>query len=281
MSTREQQKQAYRDTLNAGEENYRRDPNHDHAVWYGRLLGFGNRFDEAIAVFTEAIARYPESFELYRQRGHRLLSTRRFAEGVSDLERAAALIAGMEAWIEPDGSPNAIVIPATTIQTNTYYHLGLGHFLGRQWNLAVAAYENCLRWVRPGKNDELTGTLHWLYSALRRAGRSEEAKTLLERTPIGLGPTDFEESPAYYHCLQVYQGRRDPLTLVSLDPQAVAPPIPWMEFAAAGFGVGNWYLCNGETDKAIAVFRQLVEPKRYAAFGVLAAELDLAELLRS
>ena len=70
-----------RRTLDSAQANYEADPSLAKTVWYGRVLGFRFRIDEAIAVFTEGLARFPESFELLRQRGHRYLSTRRFAEG--------------------------------------------------------------------------------------------------------------------------------------------------------------------------------------------------------
>ena len=68
-------------TLASARSRYELDPTLANTVWYGRVLGFRYRIKEAIAVFSQGLDRFPGSFELLRQRGHRYLSTRRFAEG--------------------------------------------------------------------------------------------------------------------------------------------------------------------------------------------------------
>ena len=123
-----------RRTLDSARSNYEADPSLANTVWYGRVLGFRFRIDEATLVFSEGLMRIPDSYELLRQRGHRYLSTRRFAEGQTDLARAAGLIEGLAAWIEPDGQGNELPVPATSIQFNTWYHLALAHYLLREWD---------------------------------------------------------------------------------------------------------------------------------------------------
>ena len=108
-----------RRTLASAQARYEADPSLANTVWYGRVLGFRYRIEEAIEVFSEGLTRFPDSFELLRQRGHRYLSTRRFAEGRADLQRAADLIEGMAEWIEPDGLGNELPVPPTSIQFNT------------------------------------------------------------------------------------------------------------------------------------------------------------------
>src|SRR5690606_13636539 len=132
-----------RRTLASAEAAWTRDPSLANTVWYGRVLGFRYRIEEAIEVFSQGLERFPDSFELLRQRGHRYLSTRRFEQGRADLARAAELIEGMEAWIEPDGPGNQLPVPATSIQFNTWYHLGLAHYLLRDWDAAALAYTRC------------------------------------------------------------------------------------------------------------------------------------------
>ncbi|WP_309645314.1 tetratricopeptide repeat protein, partial [Phenylobacterium sp.] len=151
-----------RRTLEAARLHYEADPSLAHTVWYGRVLGFRFRIEEAIAVFSEGLERFPDSFELLRQRGHRYLSTRRFAEGEADLARAAALIEGRAEWIEPDGPGNELPVPATSIQFNTWYHLALAHYLQGAWDKAEAAYRRCIAWVRPDDYDGLTACHDWL-----------------------------------------------------------------------------------------------------------------------
>eukprot|EP01047_Picozoa_sp_COSAG01_P027325 COSAG01_NODE_1800_length_9205_cov_18.778058_5_plen_169_part_00 len=64
----------------------------DAAVWHARRLGYLDRYQEAIAVLTRAITHHPAEPQLYRHRGHRYITVRRFREAVEDLTQAAALI---------------------------------------------------------------------------------------------------------------------------------------------------------------------------------------------
>ncbi len=267
-----------RRTLEAAERHYRADPILANTVWYGRVLGFRNRFDEAIAVFSEGLERHPDSFELLRQRGHRYISTRRFADALADLRGAAELIDGMELWIEPDGPENELPVPATSIQFNTYYHLALVHYLLRQWDEAAGAYRLCREWVAEDDYDGMTACADWLYMTLRRAGDDVQAEAVLEDVPPGLQDEQFVEGPSYYRRLRMYRGELDPEDL--LNPDRGTQVIHNLEtiYATQGYGVGNWYLCNGDDDRARAVFERILQGKGTGAFGYIAAELDLAEM---
>ena len=229
------------------------------------MLGFRYRIDEAIQVFTDGLARFPESFELLRQRGHRYLSTRRFAEGQADLARAAVLIEGMVEWIEPDGVDSELPVPATSIQFNTWYHLALAHYLLREWAAAEAAYRRCLDWVREGDHDGLTACNDWLYMTLRRKGDAAGAALVLAGIPHGLPDTAFVEGPSYYRRLRMYRGEMAPDDL--LHPEKGSQVIHDLET-----------IYNGEPDRARAVFSQILAGRSRFAFGYIAAELDLREM---
>jgi tetratricopeptide (TPR) repeat protein len=267
-----------RRTLAAALAAYEAEPTLANTVWYGRVLGFRYRIEEAIAVFTEGLARYPDSFELLRQRGHRYLSTRRFEEGRADLARAAELIEGKPEWIEPDGPGNELPVPPTSIQFNTWYHLGLAHYLRRDWSAAEAAYRRCLAWVREGDHDGLTAVSDWLYMTLRRKGDASGAAAVLAAIPEGLPDEAFVEGPSYYRRLRMYRGALTPEDL--LNPDKGSQVIHDLEtiYATQGYGVGNWHLCNGETDRARAVFTRILQGRSRFAFGYIAAELDLREM---
>ncbi len=266
-----------RRTLDSAQANYEADPSLANTVWYGRVLGFRFRIDEAIQVFTEGLARFPDAFELLRQRGHRYLSTRQFAEGQADLARAAKLIEGMAAWIEPDGLGNELPVPATSIQFNTWYHLALAHYLLRDWDAAEAAYRRCLDWVEPTDFDGLTACSDWLYMTLRRKGDAAGADRVLAAIPEGLADTAFVEGPSYYRRLRMYRGELAPDDL--LNPDKGAQVIHDVEtiYATQGYGVGNWYLYNGQLDRAYDVFTQITRGRSRFAFGYIAAELELGE----
>lgn len=267
-----------RRTLAAAQAAYEAEPTLANTVWYGRVLGFRYRIEEAIAVFTEGLARHPDSFELLRQRGHRYLSTRRFEEGRADLARAAELIEGKPEWIEPDGPGNELPVPPTSIQFNTWYHLGLAHYLLRDWDAAEAAYRRCLAWVREGDHDGLTAVSDWLYMTLRRKGDVAGAAAVLAAIPEGLPDEAFVEGPSYYRRLRMYRGELTPDDLLSPDKGSQVIHDLETIYATQGYGVGNWHLANGETDQARAVFARILEGRSRFAFGYIAAELDLREM---
>jgi hypothetical protein len=51
-----------------------------------------------------------------------------------------------------------------------------------------------------------------------------------------------------------------------------------LALATQGYGVGNWYLCNGDSIKAREIFQKVVAGKHFSAFGFIASEADLARL---
>jgi tetratricopeptide (TPR) repeat protein len=88
--------------------DYEADPaNADALIWYGRRTAYLGDYRTAIAIYSEGIEKHPTDPRLYRHRGHRYISVRRFDAAIADLERAASMIAGREDEIEPDGMPTS------------------------------------------------------------------------------------------------------------------------------------------------------------------------------
>lgn len=243
------------------------DPNDpDKIVWVGRRLGYLWRMDEAIAVFTDGIAKHPNFAPFYRHRGHRYISVRRFAKAEADLEKAARLIAGQRDQIEPDGMPNALNIPLTTTAFNVWYHLGLARYLQGDFEGALEAYRETLKFSREHE-DNLVATLDWMYMALRRLGRRADAESAL--APIH-ADMNIIENHAYHRRLLMYKRELEPDDLLDAS---TADPLVW---ATQGYGVGNWYLYNDQTNKAREVFERVVAGNYWPAFGFIAAEVELA-----
>jgi hypothetical protein len=46
------------------------------------------------------------------------------------------------------------------------------------------------------------------------------------------------------------------------------------------YGIGNWYLVNGDTARARSWFERAIESGGWPAFGFIAAEADLQRLRR-
>ena len=49
-----------------------------------------------------------------------------------------------------------------------------------------------------------------------------------------------------------------------------------MELATYGYGVGHWYLVNGQRARAREIFERVVSGAQWPAFGFMAAEAELA-----
>jgi tetratricopeptide (TPR) repeat protein len=241
----------------------------DALIWFGRRTAYLGRFQDAIAIFTDGIARHPADARMYRHRGHRYLTTRQIGRAIADLERAASLIDGQPDQVEPDGQPNARNIPTSSLHTNTWYHLALGRYLHGDFAGAADAWR---RARDAGSNpDNLVAASHWLYISLRRAGRpADEYEAVL--TPIR-ADLDVIENGSYYTLLRLYQG--------ALTPEAV------LSGAAAGsagsavrYGVGAWHLVHGRDAEAQRIWRAMIAGPDWPSFGFLAAEAELARVGR-
>jgi tetratricopeptide (TPR) repeat protein len=239
-------------------------------VWLGRRAGYIGHFQEAIAVFSKGIELAPDNPKFYRHRGHRYLTTRQIDKAILDFEKAAKLTRGKPDEIEPDGQPNKLNKPLSTLQFNIWYHLGLAHYVKGDFKKALGAYEECMKRSR-NNEDSLVATSDWLYMTLRRLGRDAAARKVLE--PIH-EKMDIIENTSYWNRLLMYKGLRTPESV--LDPKGADD----LTVATQGYGVGNWYLYNKQEAKAKEIFERVVAGKQWAAFGYLAAEAELARAQR-
>jgi tetratricopeptide (TPR) repeat protein len=237
----------------------------DAAIWVGRRLAYLGRFRDAIDVYSQAIQEHPEEPRLYRHRGHRYITVRRFDEAIADLARASRLVKGTRDEIEPDGAPNSAGVPRSTLQSNIWYHLGLAHYLKGDFASALDAYREGMK-VSQVNDDMLVATTDWLYMTLRRLHRDEDARKALE--PIR-EKMDILENGAYHARLLMYKGVRSPESVLNLN---TADDV---QIATQGYGVGNWYLVNGDRGKAREVFERVVSGRAWPAFGFIAAEAEL------
>lgn len=253
--------------LAAAAAAYEQSPNDpDALIWLGRRTAYLGRYDESIQIFTAGIEKHPRDARMLRHRGHRWITLRQFDNAVADLNRAATLVAGKPDEIEPDGLPNARNVPLTTLQSNIYYHLGLAHYLKGDFEKALDAYRECMKVST--NPDGVVSTSHWLYMTLRRLGRREEAERVLE--PIS---TDMEiiENTAYHKLLLMYRGEIALEELVTSDPSTV-------DGATILYGVGNWYVYEGQPGRAKPIFERVVAGPQWSSFGFIAAEAELSRL---
>lgn len=228
-----------------------------------RLLALGKaqagqwRFNDAIATYTRALEIAPANANLYRQRGHRYISIRRFDLALADLKRASQL------------DDDAFDI---------WYHLGLAHYLRGEFAEAHTAYEKCYMVAKnrsatapadkEGRDDSLIAVSDWLYMTNRRLYQTAEAAKILEQiTP----DSKVKENKSYFTRLLFYKGLKKEDDLVN------AKDVNDGEVATVAYGVGNWHLYNGNRTKAEEYFRRIVAGKSWPSFGFIAAEVELSK----
>src|SRR5687767_8665757 len=238
----------------------------DSLIWLGRRTAYLGRYKHAITIYSKALEHFPSDARLYRHRGHRLITLRCFDAAIADLEKASKLIKGRPDEIEPDGLPNARNIPTSTLQSNIWYHLGLAYYLKGDFQRALRAYREAEK--VSNNADMLVATTHWLYMTLRRLGRDREASETLLKIKDDL---EVIENADYYRMISVYKGKLKPADLwaeINKNPDNLSN-------ATIGYGLGNWFLYNGQRAEAEKVFRQVTASNQWASFGYIAAEAEL------
>ena len=235
----------------------------DALIWYGRRTAYLGNYEDAITIYTEGIDKHPEDARMYRHRGHRFISTRQYEKAISDFKRAAALIAGQEDRIEPDGLPNSRNIPLSTLHGNIWYHLGLAYYLQNDLENALISFSN--RTVTERYDDNIVSGGHWLYMILRRLDKPEEANAIIDKVVPDM---DIIENTSYYKMCLFYKGLLPESDLVPEGADASSNDV-------YSYGLGNWYLYHKkDTLAAKKHFKQLLENGNKFSFAYIAAEAD-------
>lgn len=248
---------------------YERDPQDaDNIIWYGRRIAYTGDYRRAIEVFSEGIHKHPMDARMYRHRGHRYISLREFDLAIADFEKAVTLIEGKENETEPDGLPNALNMPISTLHGNIWYHLGLAYYLKHDWKNALRAYDTA---YATGENDDnRVSTTHWRYMILRRMGEEDRARAVLQ--PISADMTIIENHSYHQLCL-FYKGDMTLKQIMAANEDSPGG-------SAVGYGIANWLYYSGHHERATEMLKQLAANDGWSAFGVIAAEADLAAMRR-
>lgn len=239
----------------------------DATVWLGRRAAYLGEYKAAVKIFSEAIAKFPNDARMYRHRGHRYITLRCFDDAISDFEKAAKLVKGKADEVEPDGLPNARNIPTSTLQSNIWYHLGLAYYLKGDFNNALRAYRECEKVSK--NNDMKVATAYWHYMTLRRMGKKKEAQKVLE--PFA-GEIEVIENTDYLKLIRLNRDEARPENLLS----EIRGDADTLGSASLGYGIGNYFLYNGDKERALTIFRKIVEGNQWSSFGYIAAEAELA-----
>ena len=75
------------------------------------------------------------------------------------------------------------------------------------------------------------------------------------------------ENLAYHKLCLLYKGK---IAIADLTD----PEFSSIMNDAVAYGIGNWFVYNGEKDKAKEVFQRILRGRSWASFGFIAAEAD-------
>jgi len=198
----------YETKLAEAKLNFSKDPSADNLIWLGRRTAYLGNYEDAIEIYSKGIDQFPKDARFYRHRGHRYISSRCFDLAIKDLKKATRLTRGKPNEIEPDGLPNALGIPTSTLQGNIYYHLGLTYYIQGKYHKARYAYEKCLDTAE--NPDSYVAAANWLFVIYRHLGKDKKATDLLNSINDDMS---LIENHSYHTILKIHQGKVDPTIL--------------------------------------------------------------------
>ncbi len=269
----EDEQQLFDSALRAAENNFKAQPdNLDNIIWYGRRLAYLSHYKAAIQVYSDGLKKFPNSPELYRHRGHRYITLRQFDKAIKDLKKAATLLNNKPIRSEANGLPLPHPNPQeSSLQFNTWYHLGIAYFLNGNYGEAAKAYEKCLDYTN--NDDAVVATANWLYLTYRRLGEDEVAERTLGMINYGM---DIRENEDYYKNLLVYKGAMSADSILNIG-QPELNLGNGLSLANQGYGLGNYYYLDvGDEEMGEKLFYKVLEGGYWTAFGYIAAEADLS-----
>lgn len=215
-------------------------------------------YRESIALCTRALAIAPQNADLYLERGHRELGLRQFTRARADLERAEKL--------NPKNS-------------EIYYHLGLSHYFLGEFADAAEAFGHCVE-LAPTLDSQINAS-NWWYASLRRAGNTVEAAKALETITPQMKNTE-PHTFYYLSMLRFFQGKLPESEVVPPQPPAGNSDVEAeLRFDTVAYGVGNWFLYNGDRAKAQQYFRRVVKGRAWITWGFVGSEIEVAKESRA
>ncbi len=237
------------------------DPGEDDYIALGRLYIAANRFRDSISLYTRALDAYPDSFKLRRHRGHRYINLRELDSAIADLRDAVPLLGEDHA----DALEyNAAGEPTATYEHWIWYHIGLYHYLNEEWDDAAAAYQKCVD--TSISNPNRVGATDWLYNALRKGGRHEEAEAAISMIPADM---DTNRDHPYFKRVMVYKGELPIGELLDVDK----PADEWTGFdITVGYGIANWLAFNGDSAASERIHRKILATPFWNAWAYVVTD---------
>ncbi len=229
----------------------------------GRTQDGYMRFSESIGTYSDGVEKFPKDFRFLRYRGHRLISVRKFAEAVVDLEKASKLV------------PNSF---------DAAYYLGLAYYFSGEHAKAAVELGRCEAQItKPltGKKDLLGGRScealkedvnwlvplqYWRYLALRRSGAMAEAKKYLDEQVSG--SHTVSSSKPFYESLLFFKGIKEVNEMMAGANEGTR------DFLLRSSGVATYLFTEGERSKACGIWARNAMDQNWDHLGVINAESE-------
>jgi tetratricopeptide (TPR) repeat protein len=219
------------------------------------LLALGNaqagvwRLTDAIATYTKGLAIEPDHVGLLLNRGHRYVNLGKYDLALKDLQAA-------NDQIHPE--------PLTSELNDAFeisYHVGVLQYMKGDFAKSAVAWDRCRELART--DDQRASSSDWSYMTYRRAKRDKEAAAIL-----AAASPDWKATSDYFQRLLFYKGLKKESEMLNdkSTPTSVA---------TVAYGLGNWYLYNGDAAKARPYFEKSVASKAWPSWGYIGSALEL------
>ncbi|WP_447750406.1 hypothetical protein [Sphingopyxis fribergensis] len=183
----------------------------DSHIWYGRRLDYAGRICDSVDAFSAGIAKFPNSYKLYRFRARDLTRARKFKEALADYDKALELMGDTPDSFEPDGMPNPVGLTISTYRGNiVYYHAQTSFATGDYPTMVSGMAKSLALSADFARDDMRVPTAYWTYIAYRKMGEHAKARAAIDAIEPGL---KLIENFAYYQAVQIMQGRLGPASV--------------------------------------------------------------------
>jgi tetratricopeptide (TPR) repeat protein len=254
---------------------YEQSPTVDNATWYQRLLMYQNRILDSVAVLDAALKLHPGSGKLLRHRAQRYLTLRQFDKSIED-GLAGVKAYGSQPLERERPGPSYFPGAPDMVQMYLFYHLGQAYFGKHDFDNAQKWFAKAREVAAFSRDDETeSSTVYWLFLCAARAGRTAEARVILD----GYNRTLFELYPkggsdTYFDGIQLFKGNRPVSSMFSTSdggqPFATGEGVA----ASTSYSIAQYYLLMGEREKAKPWLARAILVKSWGYFARIQAEAD-------
>ena len=237
----------------------------DDYVEMGKQLVGTARYKKAVDVYSEGLRIFPNSYKLLRNRGHRYITLRQLENSIADLTKAEELIR-----TEPDVMEFGLDGKSTaTVRHQIWYHIGVYHYLKKDYAKSAAAFEQAV--ATGGELKNVVGASDWLYNCYQRTNEKEKSLAVIK--PI-TPESDTDRENAYFRRIMFYKGSitQEELVNINMPPDSMS-----VQEVTKIYGLANWYSYQGDKEKAKTLYGTILKSSAWPGFAFAAAEIELLD----